>query len=42
MFAQIAAIIIFIALFTIGAVRGVHIGILMVAGAAGTALLLTE
>ena len=42
MFAQIAAIIIFIALFAIGAVRGVHIGVLMVAGAAGTALLFTE
>ncbi|WP_101653341.1 SLC13 family permease [Brevibacterium ihuae] len=42
MLAQIAAIVIFIALFALGAIRGVHIGVLMVAGAAGTALLLTD
>lgn len=42
MTAQIIALAIFIALFALGAIRGVHIGVLMFAGAAGTALLLTD
>lgn len=42
MTAQIIALAIFIALFAVGAIRGVHIGVLMFAGAAGTALLLTD
>lgn len=42
MTAQIIALAIFIALFALGAVRGVHIGVLMFAGAAGTALMLTD
>lgn len=42
MTAQIIALAIFIALFALGAVRGVHIGVLMFAGAAGTGLLLTD
>ena len=42
MTAQIIALAIFIALFAMGAIRGVHIGVLMFAGAAGTALLLTD
>src|SRR5699024_4885956 len=42
MTAQIIALAIFIALFAVGAIRGVHIGVLMFSGAAGTALLLTD
>lgn len=42
MFEQILALGIFIALFAIGAIRGVHIGVLMLVGAAGTGLLLTD
>ena len=42
MTAQIIALAIFIALFALGAIRRVHIGVLMFAGAAGTALLLTD
>ncbi|GAA4283056.1 SLC13 family permease [Brevibacterium daeguense] len=42
MAAQIVALIVFIALFAIGAIRGVHIGVLMIPGAAGVALFLTE
>ncbi|MCI4010327.1 SLC13 family permease [Brevibacterium sp. ZH18] len=42
MLAQILALAIFIALFAIGAVRGVQIGILMLVGAAGTGLMLTD
>jgi Na+/H+ antiporter NhaD/arsenite permease-like protein len=41
-FSQLIALIIFVALFAIGAIRGVHIGILMVAGAAGTGLFLAD
>lgn len=40
--AQLAALAIFVALFALGAIRGVHIGILMIAGAAGTGLLLAH
>ncbi|WP_349828265.1 SLC13 family permease [Brevibacterium litoralis] len=39
---QILAVLVFVAVFAIGAVRGVHIGILMIAGASGTALLLSD
>ena len=42
MLAQLIALGVFIALFAIGAVRGVHIGVLMLVGAAGTGLLLTD
>ncbi|AZU01693.1 SLC13 family permease [Brevibacterium linens] len=42
MLTQIIALLIFIALFAIGAVRGVQIGVLMLVGAAGTGLLLTD
>lgn len=38
--AEIFALLIFIAFFAIGAIRGVHIGVLMIAGAAGTGILL--
>ncbi|GAA2000357.1 SLC13 family permease [Brevibacterium samyangense] len=39
---QILALLVFIAVFAVGALRGVHIGILMIAGASGTALFLTD
>ncbi|MGN6034317.1 SLC13 family permease [Brevibacterium casei] len=42
MLAQLIALGVFIALFAVGAVRGVHIGVLMLVGAAGTGLLLTD
>lgn len=42
MLAQLIALGVFIALFAVGAVRGVHIGVLMLVGAAGTVLLLTD
>ncbi len=42
MLEQILALGIFIALFAVGAIRGVHIGVLMLVGAAGTGLLLTN
>ncbi|GAA1617306.1 MULTISPECIES: SLC13 family permease [Brevibacterium] len=42
MLAQLIALGIFIALFAVGAIRGVHIGVLMLVGAAGTGLLLTD
>ena len=42
MLTQIIALLIFIALFAIGAVRGVQIGVLMLVGAAGTGLLFTD
>ncbi|MCQ9367519.1 SLC13 family permease [Brevibacterium sp. 50QC2O2] len=38
MTAQLVAILIFIAIFAVGAIRGVHIGVLMLAGAAGVGL----
>lgn len=38
--AEIFALLIFVALFAIGAIRGVHIGVLMIAGAAGTGIVL--
>lgn len=38
--AQIIALLIFVALFALGAVRGVHIGVLMTAGAAGVGIFL--
>ncbi|UVI35411.1 SLC13 family permease [Brevibacterium spongiae] len=42
MLTQIIALLIFIALFAIGAIRGVQIGVLMLVGAAGTGLLLAD
>ncbi|MGZ1491741.1 SLC13 family permease [Brevibacterium sediminis] len=42
MLTQIIALLIFVALFAIGAVRGVQIGVLMLVGAAGTGLLFTD
>ncbi|NJE66097.1 C4-dicarboxylate ABC transporter [Brevibacterium sp. LS14] len=42
MLAQLIALGVFIALFALGAIRGVHIGVLMLVGAAGTGLLLTD
>lgn len=42
MLIQIIALLIFIALFAVGAVRGVQIGVLMLVGAAGTGLLLAD
>lgn len=42
MLAQLIALAIFIALFAVGAIRGVQIGILMLVGAAGTGLFLTD
>ncbi len=42
MLTQIIALLIFIALFAVGAVRGVQIGVLMLVGAAGTGLLFTD
>ncbi|RBP65491.1 Na+/H+ antiporter NhaD/arsenite permease-like protein [Brevibacterium sanguinis] len=42
MLEQILALGVFIALFAVGAIRGVHIGVLMLVGAAGTGLLLTD
>ena len=42
MLIQIIALLIFVALFAIGAVRGVQIGVLMLVGAARTGLLLTD
>ncbi|MDN6529889.1 MAG: C4-dicarboxylate ABC transporter, partial [Brevibacterium sp.] len=42
MLVQIIALSIFIALFAIGAIRGVQIGVLMLVGAAGTGLFLTD
>lgn len=39
---DILAIIIFIILFAVGAIRGIHIGILMMAGAAGVGLVLAK
>ncbi|WP_166822267.1 SLC13 family permease [Brevibacterium limosum] len=42
MFSQLIALIVFVALFAIGAMRGVHIGILMIAGAAGSGLFLAD
>lgn len=42
MLLQIIALLIFIALFAIGAIRGVQIGVLMLVGAAGTGLFLTD
>ncbi|WP_166973573.1 SLC13 family permease [Brevibacterium atlanticum] len=42
MLTQIIALLIFVALFAVGAVRGVQIGVLMLVGAAGTGLLLTD
>ncbi|MGC2939394.1 MULTISPECIES: SLC13 family permease [unclassified Brevibacterium] len=42
MLIQIIALLIFVALFAIGAVRGVQIGVLMLVGAAGTGLLFTD
>ncbi|TSI19478.1 SLC13 family permease [Brevibacterium aurantiacum] len=42
MLLQIIALSIFIALFAIGAIRGVQIGVLMLVGAAGTGLFLTD
>ncbi|MDN5658115.1 SLC13 family permease [Brevibacterium sandarakinum] len=42
MLVQIIALLIFIALFAIGAIRGVQIGVLMLVGAAGTGLFLTD
>ena len=42
MLVQILALGIFITLFAIGAIRGVQIGVLMLVGAAGTGLLLTD
>ena len=42
MLLQIIALLIFVALFAIGAIRGVQIGVLMLVGAAGTGLLLTD
>ena len=42
MLAQLIALGVFIALFALGAIRGVHIGVLMLVGAAGTGLLLAD
>ncbi|MDN6380204.1 MAG: C4-dicarboxylate ABC transporter, partial [Brevibacterium aurantiacum] len=42
MLVQIIALLIFVALFAIGAIRGVQIGVLMLVGAAGTGLFLTD
>lgn len=42
MLTQIIALLIFVALFAVGAVRGVQIGVLMLVGAAGTGLLFTD
>lgn len=42
MLVQILALGIFITLFAVGAIRGVQIGVLMLVGAAGTGLLLTD
>lgn len=42
MLTQIIALLIFVALFAIGAVRGVQIGVLMLVGAAGTGLIFTD
>ncbi|WP_029088159.1 SLC13 family permease [Brevibacterium album] len=39
---QLIALAIFVAMFALGAIRGIPIGVLMLAGAAGTALLLTD
>ncbi|GAB3064065.1 hypothetical protein [Sediminivirga luteola] len=40
--AQLCAIAVFIAVFALGAVRGVQLGVLMFAAAAGTALILSD
>ncbi|GAA1864483.1 SLC13 family permease [Brevibacterium marinum] len=42
MLVQIIALLIFVALFAVGAIRGVQIGVLMLVGAAGTGLFLTD
>lgn len=42
MLLQIIALLIFVALFAIGAIRGVQIGVLMLVGAAGTGLFLAD
>jgi Na+/H+ antiporter NhaD/arsenite permease-like protein len=39
---QLIALAVFIAMFALGAIRGIPIGVLMLAGAAGSALLLTD